>query len=301
MVESFAHKRPFWWYVPAFLVLLGPVLWWAAPWRLARATPGLWREPGLRFCVAVAAPVFVIFSLVSGKQPQYLLPELALFAIAVARLLDQDAFADRALDRLLPGLALVAAGFAVALSPVIVDRLIAGRPGIASPSPFPGLALGVALMLAGAWALGDRARSASARVASFALGVAATVIAGHVAFAPLTPAYDPARPAEALRQLERLGFPVAIAGDYESEFHFAARLTRPIVELVGADPVAWATANPKGAVIATYPNRPRFPDSWPTPIYAGAWRGRTLAIWPSEALVTTGPELLSDLPRGARQ
>jgi hypothetical protein len=299
MVESFAHRRPLWWYAPVALVALGPVLWWLAPWRLARATPGLWREPGLRLCVAVAVPVFLAFSLVSGKQPHYLLPEVPLFAIVVARLLDQEAFVDRVVDRLLPALALLAAGFAIALSPIALDRVIAGRPGLGGSIGFGQVAGGAALMIAAGWILVGPPRPVARRVAEFGIAVAAVVALGHASFTPLAPAYDSARPAAAIAAAARAG-PVAIVGDYESEFHFAGRLLQPIVELLNADPVAWAEANPQGAVIATYARRVRLPSHWPQPLYLGAWRGRVLALWPSATAIEVGNELFSDPPRNAR-
>jgi 4-amino-4-deoxy-L-arabinose transferase-like glycosyltransferase len=94
VVRSFAHRRPPWWYIPNLLWMLLP--WLALPplWRAARSR---WRrrvagqrfpdDTGLRFCAAVAVPAFLIFSIVSGKQVHYLLPEVPLFALAVSRVL----------------------------------------------------------------------------------------------------------------------------------------------------------------------------------------------------------------------
>jgi len=183
---------------------------------------------------------------------------------------------------------------------IAIDRVAAGRPGLESPQPYDALALGAVLMIFAAWALTGRARPASERVAAMGIGVTAALIAGHAAFAPLAPAYDGARPAMVLSALERQGIALAVTGDYESEFHFEGRLTKPIVELLSADPVAWAQANPRGVIIATYTNRAGFPLDWPTPIYVGAWRGRVLAMWAASRVVERGPELLSDLPRGTR-
>jgi 4-amino-4-deoxy-L-arabinose transferase-like glycosyltransferase len=94
VVRSFAHRRPLWWYVPNLLWMLLPWLAWPPLWRAARSR---WRtrvagqrfsdDAGLRFCAAVAIPGFIIFSIVSGKQVHYLLPEVPLFALAVSRVL----------------------------------------------------------------------------------------------------------------------------------------------------------------------------------------------------------------------
>ena len=43
-------------------------------------------DAGLRLCVAIIVPAVVVFSVVSGKQVHYLLPEMPFVALAIARL-----------------------------------------------------------------------------------------------------------------------------------------------------------------------------------------------------------------------
>ena len=82
LTRSFAHARPVWWYVPFLPLLAFPWILWAAVWR--RSDDGApARDPGLRLCAIWAGAVFVVFSLVSGKQLYYLLslmPPVALVA-----------------------------------------------------------------------------------------------------------------------------------------------------------------------------------------------------------------------------
>ncbi len=82
MVKSFAHQRPLWWYLPIL-----PLLFF--PWSMLRSLwtgAGLWKgDGGLRPMFVWIVPVVVIFSLISGKQVHYLLPEIAAFAIVAAR------------------------------------------------------------------------------------------------------------------------------------------------------------------------------------------------------------------------
>jgi 4-amino-4-deoxy-L-arabinose transferase-like glycosyltransferase len=78
--DSFAHQRPFYFFVP--ILLLGSL-----PCSLllfGRLGDGLWR----RLLLAVLA-LFVIFSAMSGKQPHYLLPVFPALALVLARRLDQ--------------------------------------------------------------------------------------------------------------------------------------------------------------------------------------------------------------------
>jgi serine beta-lactamase-like protein LACTB, mitochondrial len=80
--QSFSHARPIWWYLPIGFLLLLP--WSCSPawWRSWR---GLSRHP--RALLAASLFSFAGFSLISGKQPHYLVPLLpALFAATANRL-----------------------------------------------------------------------------------------------------------------------------------------------------------------------------------------------------------------------
>jgi 4-amino-4-deoxy-L-arabinose transferase-like glycosyltransferase len=81
MVRSFAHRQPFWWYLPVLPALL-------LPWILV---PRLWRNVRVRraeddlMCLVWFVAPLIVFSLISGKQAQYLLPELAPASLFIAK------------------------------------------------------------------------------------------------------------------------------------------------------------------------------------------------------------------------
>ncbi len=77
------HAEPFWFYVLWLPVLLFPFSGWPRAWV---AVAGLRRplESGLRFALCWLVPAFVVFSLISGKQLYYPLPELAGVALLMA-------------------------------------------------------------------------------------------------------------------------------------------------------------------------------------------------------------------------
>lgn len=81
VVNSFAHARPFYWYMP--FLLLG-TLPFTAQWR------GVWRvlvareASRLRGLARALGVVLVVLSSISGKQPHYLLPALPIVAILFA-------------------------------------------------------------------------------------------------------------------------------------------------------------------------------------------------------------------------
>lgn len=83
--ESFAHREPWWFYLVALPVLTLPWWGWPAFWRGARGMS--FREAGVRFVLVQGASALLALSLVSGKQGQYLLPEVAVLAVLGGRML----------------------------------------------------------------------------------------------------------------------------------------------------------------------------------------------------------------------
>jgi serine beta-lactamase-like protein LACTB, mitochondrial len=82
MQDSFSHARPLWWYVPIGIALLLPWSLWPRFWKsLCKPGADLLHRYML---ISITLPL-VLFSLMSGKQPHYLLPLLPLAALAAAR------------------------------------------------------------------------------------------------------------------------------------------------------------------------------------------------------------------------
>jgi len=83
MVNSFAHREPFWWYLPVLPICLTPWILFGATWRGMRTTT---LDSPLKFLLSWAGASFLILSLVSGKQAYYLMPVIPAFALIIARL-----------------------------------------------------------------------------------------------------------------------------------------------------------------------------------------------------------------------
>lgn len=83
MINSFAHREPFWWYLPVLPLCLTPWILFGSVWRGMRTiTP----DGSFRFLTCWAGGSFIILSMVSGKQVYYLLPAVPAFALIIARL-----------------------------------------------------------------------------------------------------------------------------------------------------------------------------------------------------------------------
>jgi hypothetical protein len=87
LVKSFAHQLPWYWYLERLPLLLLPWLFFKPLWQGAKKLT--LSDGGVRFCIAWALPVFMMFSLVSGKRIHYLLPLIPALALLLARAADE--------------------------------------------------------------------------------------------------------------------------------------------------------------------------------------------------------------------
>ena len=87
MVNSFAHRQPFWWYLPWLPLCVMPWLLFGSVWRGVRITK---IDSPLKFLICWAGGSLLSLSLVSGKQVYYLLPVMPAFALIFARLVTSE-------------------------------------------------------------------------------------------------------------------------------------------------------------------------------------------------------------------
>ncbi len=130
LTASFAHAQPRWFFL-ALLPLLGfPLFWSQGLWRslLARWAA----DRGLRLCAIWFGAALALFSMTSGKQIHYLVPELPALALIAARV---------TLRR--PGFALLPAIAMLCLVGLSAGLLAAGviSAGNMTPMLVPGLSL----------------------------------------------------------------------------------------------------------------------------------------------------------------
>jgi 4-amino-4-deoxy-L-arabinose transferase-like glycosyltransferase len=91
MVNSFAHARPWWFYLLALPAMALP---WSLAWPgLARSARGTQPDAGVRLALGWLVSVGVALSMLSGKQPHYALPLVVPLALLVARHLSAGAAA----------------------------------------------------------------------------------------------------------------------------------------------------------------------------------------------------------------
>ena len=295
LAQSFAHQRPFWWYLPLVPVMSLPWMLWRPALRGVKDAV-LALEPGARFCLAWALPVFLVFCVISGKQPQYLLPLMPAVALLAARgMATSYAMSYRA-------------GRVVALLPLMAVAIAM----IASIWPggdwhdgwleevHPAWTVAVCAVLA--WAalpfrvslIEGAARLHVAVALSLALVTAALL--GSATGRP----YGVGPAAAEVAALQQQGLTVAYLGDYHGQLGFVGRLRDPLPELRRpADLQALAARDPSARVLVESRGNPLVAAPQ-LPSAALAYRTGYWSIWEARQLVAHPGILEAIRARGLR-
>jgi 4-amino-4-deoxy-L-arabinose transferase-like glycosyltransferase len=289
-----SHPRWIGWYLISLPMLLFPFTAWPRAW----VALGTLRKPldnGVRFALCWLVPSFVVFSLISGKQWYYLLPEFAgwmlLLAGAIAVLRERnDTLANHYWLGSWPlGLgSILFAAFLLAL-PYLTQGHSLHSEWVEGAAPYS-RSFSVVFLLLGALLL-MRGRGEMRRVALAGL---VGVLALNTLFTlTLWHKYDLAPASSVVSNAQADGQDIAIIGNYEGQFHFAGRLTRPIAELWNNEDIqSFAASHPNGLIIThpdqldatalryallVQPFRSSWVEVWPATTVADLHAGRTPA------------------------
>lgn len=292
MVKSFAHQRPLWWFLQYLPLLLLPWFAWPRLWRGVGFIKS-WRDKtGLRAALDNGGVAFIAiwfgasllaFSLISGKQLHYLLPEfpaLALFAAFLLSNIKADNKPVRA--HLIPALVLAAICALILLAWAalpIIKTYVARMPSWAYEVD-PIWMVPALLLCLGAGMV--RLTNIRSEVRILAIAATSVVVFTHMAAAPaLRHAYDLSLPARLVADWQSDGKKIAFIGKYHGEFQFLGRLQTPL-NLVASmgEAINWVGENPNSIVIAVVRQSEIVAD----PIAFFPYRGKYMVMWEARAL-----------------
>ncbi|WP_200381778.1 ArnT family glycosyltransferase [Thiococcus pfennigii] len=281
MVESFAHRRPFWWYLPLLPLLLFPWSLWSPLWRSIHSRWQGHYDSGERLTLLVFLSGLLIFSLISGKQIHYLLPLFPVLALFAAR-------------------ALVASG-EVASNGRLTFWILLAVPAVLGALlmvlPYLEFLHGYAVWIDGLSSLSGWIVLAAVPVALLIRRwVPPATWPGFLTLALVLGMYpglvrEVAKPyavediAAVIRAQQDLGHEVAYVGSYHGEFNFAGRLTRPVQEIGRAASIAWGDANPDGLLVERLDDIPRSASGV---LYRRIYRSGYLVIRQARSVDTQG-------------
>jgi len=270
VASSFAHKRPWWWYLPWLPLLTCPWILFLPSWRgfFHNTTGGT--NTGFRFCISWILPSLIVFSLVSGKQIYYLLPMLPPVALLIAWSLSTQSSCERH--------AVLAFAFFMGL----IGTVFVLSPIYLKGPRFHGMqtsghAWGIILLGVAAALLVLRGRSVFKRVVAVFLATIILLCVGEtITVRAIGPAYDLKEVASIIKTYEDQGRPIAHSGKYHGQFHFLGRLKRPFKIINDSQIDSWLKDHPQGRVIGYYRH---LPESAPVRLlYSQPYRGRILVI-----------------------
>ncbi|MCA0273673.1 MAG: glycosyltransferase family 39 protein [Proteobacteria bacterium] len=233
-----AHDRPIWFLAVLLPLLLFPWAWSLGVWpALTSAVRG---DGAGRLCLIWAASGLILFSLISGKQVHYLLPEFPAVALLFARAFGEERLAGRVRH------------FAPILLILLGIGLLAAAAGIIAPSGdmallLPRIAVVAVALLAFAVAVISWATPGIGGPVVAGMGLV-IVLHALIAGTGLRKGYDGGDISARLSAAEAGG--LALTGmRYNAEFNFMARLTQKVATPATAEGlVAWAKAYPNGLI-----------------------------------------------------
>jgi 4-amino-4-deoxy-L-arabinose transferase-like glycosyltransferase len=283
--ESFAHRAPWWYYLPFLPVILFPWFVWPRFWR--GIFSGGWRDNAIRFLLAWFILTLAGFSLVSGKQAKYLVPFLPAFALLAGWALGKAKARARWWEMLPPALGFLALPAILAYARARPAAMKLPEWWVANMPLWPIVAL--ALIAPALLFVCRKETATQVRVLAFAM-LAAFYLAGTGLIPPYVPYSDPGPAARHLAALQDTKVPLAHLGKYHAQYNFAGRLRTPIQILDPNEVKGWVEAHPSGEVITVEPRRHEATGG-AGPEYQAPFRGAWVQVWHGAALLVARPEL----------
>ncbi|PPK75582.1 dolichyl-phosphate-mannose-protein mannosyltransferase [Methylobacter tundripaludum] len=249
LVESFAHQLPWWWYLEILPLLLLPWLLWKPLWAGLRKLT--YQDSGIRFCLAWAIPVFIAFSLISGKRIHYLLPLVPAMALILARAVDEITEPERWERAHSVAMAVFGLLGAVLMLLPRLNDAYHWRAELSLISPVWGSLLVMSAVILGI----TKAKSAQDSVLYICIAsvIALITVCGGF-FEAKSDRYDTRPAAQAIAALMAENRDIAFYGNkYHGQYHFAGRLKQAITVVPYIDDLYdWANQHQAGYIIVTY-------------------------------------------------
>ena len=264
VTDSFAHARPWWFFLAILPLLTFPWVFVPAIWRAARRAAA-WSEPGMRLALIWGISALVLFSVISGKQVHYLVPELPAVALIVARL-------TRDMGHFRLTLAVLPLAVATALAVAAAAGLIPLGKAEFLLQPRSMLLAWALLVAAIGWVALQLGGLRGGAVLTLGTLFSVNLLIGLTDTREI---YDTHHIARIVAPYEDRG--IAFIGQgYHAEFNFTGRLTQQVATPTDQSALnEWIDAHPEGVIIGR-PDRVSLP--W-RPDETVLFRGSPYALW----------------------
>ena len=250
VVKSFAHRRPFWWYMPVIPIVVLP---WTG--QLLRQIKSL-RMPmdhGTRFCLGWIIPALLFFSLVSGKQIHYLLPLLPAAALLLTKIMLSVERSPSSIPLKTMAVVYLVAGTILAVLPYITYQA-EGLDRVQQTALFWALPF----IIGGIILLRTRPRHVDTTIIRSCVAMVVLFALVHLGpFRQLAPTYDLGPMAAKIAEQQKEGKLVAICpAKYSNQFQFYGRLAEPLNAISNYRKLKRWLHNHPDAVAVMIPKKP---------------------------------------------
>lgn len=239
VINSFAHKRPFYWYGMLLPLILFPWSFWPPAWR---AFGRINIDPGSRFCLSIIIPPVILLSLISGKQIHYILPILPMLSLLFAKAMADNRNCSRSPKWTVPIILFL---FGVVLLAMPHIPFHGGDSEMLSAIP---LWLGLIPISIGIFIFFTLPSNPLKQIKTISAATVLLMIFLQLALRPsLLSLYDLSPVANTVRDKQDQGYSVAIMPPrLKDQFQFAGHLTKPLITLNNVQEMAsWTRQNPQ--------------------------------------------------------
>jgi 4-amino-4-deoxy-L-arabinose transferase-like glycosyltransferase len=267
VVNSFAHQQPFYWYVLILPLMLFP---WSCYMPLWKGLYSLQLDNRDRFLLSILTPGFILLSLISGKQPHYLMPLIPAAVIVLAHMtLNQPKTTkeDRYVFYLIYG------GIGIAIS--VLPLLPVGRKSAVLIPLLPKYLFFVPLVGAIPFFLAKygQERITINRIASSSILL---FIALHIAAAkPLHTVFEAPEIFKKMSSMDSRHSPIYVSSvKLTDQFQFSARLSAPVIPLSSVEKTAIISDAGKKGIAVYYLKQsvlPLLPEEAVAEVYKSGW------------------------------
>jgi len=221
-IDSFAHRRPFWWYLYWVPIILLPWIVTKPFWQGAKSI--LSKRPfdrGMHFLIAWLLGTLVIFSIISGKQLHYIVPEFGGYAMLVTRFFSQAK--SNTIRAWGVGALFLLMGAVVLLAPFFIEGFLINY---LDKTAF--CISGILLSLFGLYFILKRFTEKLQFVSQLAWGSLVVIFVVHYLLHIYLNTQNLTRFSQTIKKLQTDGKIVAHYGKYHDQYQFLGRLEAPL-------------------------------------------------------------------------
>lgn len=270
--SSFAHGRPFGWYIPFLPFVFFPWILFKPSFSKLCFRP---TEKGTRLVALWLVAPLIILSMISGKQIHYLIPLIPAGALLIGKNIALTSSCSGRAHAQTIGCVYVLIGFVALILPFIKFGNDIGQlaPGATLFSAIGFFAAGLILLTAPFRSVYEAARGVAL---STLLALMLTLFKANSTFAEN---YDIKAISKIIKNIMDAGCVVAHVGKYHGQYQFIGRLQKPLIVLSKDTSASrnFIVGNPDGVLIS-YIKEKEISDNAAV-LYKHRFRGKTAVLW----------------------